>query len=94
MKYVFVGGILVLSLIGTSGIAVAQQIPPANANERAPCTAQLASSFGPATGGIADEVILTKAIADRLGIPLGQLTRVAASTQGTVAECVAFLLSL
>jgi len=94
MKHAIVGTTLVLALMGASGTAMAQAIPPANADERAPCTAQLGSSFGPATGGIADEVAGVQAIADRLGVPLGQLVQVAATTQGTVAECVEFLLSL
>ena len=94
MKRAILGTTLVLALLGASGAASAQEVPPANSNERAPCTAQLASSFGPATGGISDEVAAVKAIAERLGVPLGQAVRVAATTEGTVAECVALLLSL
>ena len=95
MKRTLVGTTLVLALMtSASGTAMAQMVPPANADQRAPCTAQLASSFGPATGGIADEVAGVQAIAEQLGLPLGQVVKVAAATQGTVAECVELLQSL
>jgi hypothetical protein len=94
MKRALIATTIALSTLTGVGTASAQQLPPALADQRAPCTAQLASSFGPATGGISDQVAAVQAIAASLGLPLGQVVAVAASTQGTVAECVALLQSL
>jgi hypothetical protein len=91
---VLIGLAVAFAVLVPSGAALAQAVPPAQANGRAPCTAQLASSFGPATGGISDEVAQVQAIAARRGVPLGHLVQVAAQTEGTVQECVDFLLSL